>query len=129
MSAHPAATLGRPGLAVVLVGEDPASAVYVRNKQRQFQHDGRHEGLATLTALGPLENMRTFWDFDGRVTAPLHGFSDAADYYRRASSRYFLGEISTPTLVIQACDGPISSARSLVILPLSTVSTHTLSRV
>jgi predicted alpha/beta-fold hydrolase len=33
--------------------------------------------------------MRTFWDFDGRVTAPLHGFTDAEDYYRRASSRYF----------------------------------------
>ena len=29
------ATLGyRPGLAVVLVGDDPASAVYVRNKDR-----------------------------------------------------------------------------------------------
>ncbi|WP_390897917.1 hydrolase [Pseudomonas citri] len=86
---------------------------YVRNKQRKFQHDGRHEGLQTLTALGPLENMRTFWDFDGRVTAPLHGFSDAADYYRRASSRYFLGGISTPTLVIQAADDPFVFPHSL----------------
>ena len=79
---------------------------YVRNKQRQFKHDGRHEGLAVLSALGPLENMRTFWDFDGRVTAPLHGFSDASDYYRRASSRYFMDGIRTPTLVIQAADDP-----------------------
>nr|WP_251030628.1 MULTISPECIES: hydrolase [Pseudomonas] len=86
---------------------------YVRNKQRQFQHDGRHEGLATLAALGPLENMRTFWDFDGRVTAPLHGFSDAADYYRRASSRYFMSEISTPTLLIQAADDPFVFPHSL----------------
>ncbi|WP_055136822.1 hydrolase [Pseudomonas corrugata] len=79
---------------------------YVRNKQRRFKHDVRHEGLATLAALGPLENMRTFWDFDGRVTAPLHGFSDASDYYRRASSRYYMSEINTPTLVIQAADDP-----------------------
>jgi predicted alpha/beta-fold hydrolase len=86
---------------------------YVRNKQRRFQHDGRHEGLATLSALGPLENMRTFWDFDGRVTAPLHGFSDAADYYRRASSRYFMAGISTPTLVIQAADDPFVFPHSL----------------
>jgi predicted alpha/beta-fold hydrolase len=62
---------------------------YIKNKQRQFQHDGREDGLAALAALGSLENMRTFWDFDGRVTAPLHGFTDAEDYYRRASSRYF----------------------------------------
>ena len=66
---------------------------YIKNKQRQFQHDGREDSLAELAALGSLENMRTFWDFDGRVTAPLHGFTDAHDYYRRASSRYFLGEI------------------------------------
>jgi predicted alpha/beta-fold hydrolase len=57
--------------------------------------------------------MRTFWEFDGRVTAPLHGFADAEDYYRRASSRYFLGEIRTPTLIIQAADDPFVFTHSL----------------
>ena len=86
---------------------------YIKNKQRQFQHDGREDGLAALAALGSLENMRTFWDFDGRVTAPLNGFVDAEDYYRRASSRYFLGEIRTPTLMIQAADDPFVFPHSL----------------
>ena len=86
---------------------------YIKNKQRQFQHDGREDGLAALAALGSLENMRTFWDFDGRVTAPLNGFTDAEDYYRRASSRYFLGEIRTPTLLIQAADDPFVFSHSL----------------
>ena len=86
---------------------------YIKNKQRQFQQDERKEGLAALAALGSLENMRTFWDFDGRVTAPLHGFVDAQDYYRRASSRYFLGEIRTPTLIIQAADDPFVFPHSL----------------
>ncbi|VVN96448.1 hydrolase [Pseudomonas fluorescens] len=86
---------------------------YIKDKQRQFQHDGRHEGLATLAQLGSLENMRTFWDFDGRVTAPLNGFVDAEDYYRRASSRYFLGAIRTPTLIIQAADDPFVFPHSL----------------
>lgn len=86
---------------------------YIKNKQRQFQHDGREDSLAELAALGSLENMRTFWDFDGRVTAPLHGFTDAHDYYRRASSRYFLGEIRTPTLIIQAADDPFVFPHSL----------------
>ncbi|VVN85355.1 hydrolase [Pseudomonas fluorescens] len=86
---------------------------YIKNKQRQFHHDGRREGLATLAQLGSLDNMRTFWDFDGRVTAPLNGFVDAQDYYRRASSRYFLGAIRTPTLIIQAADDPFVFPHSL----------------
>jgi predicted alpha/beta-fold hydrolase len=86
---------------------------YIKDKQRRFQHEGLSEGLAELAALGSLENMRTFWDFDGRVTAPLNGFLDAQDYYRRASSRYFLGDIRTPTLLIQALDDPFVFAHSL----------------
>ncbi|EHR71065.1 5,10-methylene-tetrahydrofolate dehydrogenase/methenyl tetrahydrofolate cyclohydrolase [Burkholderiales bacterium JOSHI_001] len=43
----------RPGLAVVLVGEDPASAVYVRNKVKACQEHGLHSVFekyeATLT--------------------------------------------------------------------------------
>ena len=86
---------------------------YIRVKQRQFLQDGREDGLKTLEALGSLEKMRTFWDFDGRVTAPLHGFLSAEDYYRRASSRYYLGGIRTPTLIIQAADDPFVFAHSL----------------
>ena len=86
---------------------------YIRVKQRQFLLDGREDGLKTLEALGSLEKMRTFWDFDGRVTAPLHGFISAEDYYRRASSRYYLGDIRTPTLIIQAADDPFVFAHSL----------------
>ena len=32
----------RPGLAVILVGDDPASAVYVRNKVKACQAHGLH---------------------------------------------------------------------------------------
>ncbi|MDD0973612.1 hydrolase [Pseudomonas sp. TNT2022 ID681] len=86
---------------------------YVKDKQRHFQHRGHDEGLATLAQLGPLENLKNFWDFDGRVTAPLHGFRDADDYYRRSSSRYFLGENRTRTLIIQSSDDPFVFAHSL----------------
>ena len=83
-----------------------ALVAYVRDKQRSFAHHGRTEHLAALEQLGSLDGMRTFWDFDGRFTAPLHGYNDADDYYRRASSRYYLGEIRTPTLIIQSSDDP-----------------------
>ncbi|MEP2706073.1 MAG: bifunctional methylenetetrahydrofolate dehydrogenase/methenyltetrahydrofolate cyclohydrolase FolD [Roseibium sp.] len=44
------ATGKRPGLAVVLVGEDPASQVYVRNKDRAAAACGFHSVKHTLTA-------------------------------------------------------------------------------
>lgn len=86
---------------------------YVKTKQRLFAHQGMADRLAALERLGPLDGMRSFWDFDGRITAPLHGFSDAEDYYTRSSSRYFLDRIHTPTLIIQAADDPFVFRHSL----------------
>ncbi len=90
-----------------------AMIAYVRDKQRLFRERGLDQHLATLGALGTLDGMRTFWDFDGRITAPLHGFSDASDYYRRASSRYYLGGIAVPTLLIQTEDDPFVFRHSI----------------
>lgn len=83
-----------------------AMVAYVKDKQRLFRERDLQQHLATLSGLGTLDGMRTFWDFDGRITAPLHGYRDAQDYYRRASSRYFLPDIAIPTLLIQAADDP-----------------------
>jgi methylenetetrahydrofolate dehydrogenase (NADP+)/methenyltetrahydrofolate cyclohydrolase len=52
----------RPGLAVILVGEDPASAVYVRNKVKACQEHGLHSVFekyeATLTEAELLARIR-----------------------------------------------------------------------
>ena len=53
-----------------------------------------------------LSALRTFRDFDEHITAPLHGFAGADDYYRRSSSRQYLRGIQIPTLIIQSCDDP-----------------------
>jgi len=45
-------------------------------------------------------------DFDDAVTAPLHGFADALDYWTRASSRPWLAGIAVPTLILNACNDP-----------------------
>ncbi|WP_437879612.1 hydrolase [Pseudomonas sp. LRF_L74] len=79
---------------------------YVRDKRMRLAEQGQAEHVESLDRLGSLEGMRTFWDFDGRFTAPLHGYVDADDYYRRASSRYYLDRIATPTLIIQSRDDP-----------------------
>ena len=86
---------------------------YVKDNQRLFSHQGQADRLSILEKLGPLDGMRTFWEFDGRITAPLHGYADAQDYYKRASSRYFLGRIETPTLIIQAADDPFVFSHSV----------------
>jgi len=49
---------------------------------------------------------RTFREFDDAATAPLHGFADADDYYRRSSSGPFLPAVSIPLRLIHAADDP-----------------------
>tara|TARA_Y100000588_G_scaffold308631_1_gene333271 strand:- start:9 stop:398 length:390 start_codon:yes stop_codon:yes gene_type:complete len=52
--------------------------------------------------LATLENVRDFWEFDDYFTAPLNGFADAEDYYRKCSSRFFLRGVSIPSLILNA---------------------------
>ncbi len=53
-----------------------------------------------------VNQLKSFWDYDDRVTAPLHGFSGAQDYYDKCSSRQFLKNISVPTRIIHSLDDP-----------------------
>lgn len=52
-------------------------------------------------------------EFDDKFTAPLHGFRDAEDYYKKASSRQFLRHITVPTLILHAKDDPFMSEDSI----------------
>lgn len=49
---------------------------------------------------------RTIRDFDDALTAPLHGFASADEYYRLSSSGPFVSRVQTPTLVVHAMDDP-----------------------
>ena len=53
-----------------------------------------------------IKQLKSFWDYDDKVTAPLHGFDGAQDYYDRCSSRQFLKDIRVPTRMIHAADDP-----------------------
>lgn len=61
-------------------------------------------------SLSQIPQLQTFYDFDHKVTAPLHGFDGVDDYYRRASGMDFLQYIQKPTLVIHAADDPFMTA-------------------
>ena len=53
-----------------------------------------------------IKNIKTFWEFDGAYTAPIHGFKSAQDYYTKSSSKQYLKHIQTPTLIIHSVDDP-----------------------
>lgn len=53
-----------------------------------------------------LDGVKTLWDFDDVITAPVHGFDSAQDYYERSSSIRFLQGIRVPTLLLSAEDDP-----------------------
>lgn len=50
--------------------------------------------------------IQDFKGFDDRYTAPLHGFADAEDYWRRASCKPQLKNVQVPTLLVNALDDP-----------------------
>jgi methylenetetrahydrofolate dehydrogenase (NADP+)/methenyltetrahydrofolate cyclohydrolase len=75
VAAHAAAHDGRtPGLATVLVGDDPASAVYVRNKRKQAEEAGMrsiHEGLLETTPEDELLDLLAGLNSDDSVDGIL----------------------------------------------------------
>ncbi len=56
---------------------------------------------------------RNLYEFDNIVTAPLHGFRDTDDYWRRASAIHVLQDITVPALVMNAQNDPFLPARYL----------------
>ncbi|WJV53586.1 hydrolase [Prodigiosinella aquatilis] len=61
----------------------------------------------TLPILLPqLKKIRRLREFDDLITARIHGFLNAADYYQRCSAMPLLPQICKPLLIIQAKDDP-----------------------
>jgi hypothetical protein len=60
-----------------------------------------------------LRASATVYEFDDIVTGPLHGFTGADDYWRRASSKPWLPAIRVPTLVLNALNDPFLPQHAL----------------
>ncbi len=70
------------------------------------QHPGLFDRRALLAA-------RDLYTFDNIFTAPLHGFRDTEDYWRRASAKPLLRQIRVPALAVNALNDPFVPACSL----------------
>ncbi|MES2018611.1 MAG: alpha/beta fold hydrolase [Pseudomonadota bacterium] len=60
-----------------------------------------------------LLGARDLYAFDNVVTAPLHGYRDTDDYWDRASAKHVLGDITVPTLVLNARNDPFLPGQHL----------------
>ncbi|HEU4882647.1 MAG TPA: alpha/beta fold hydrolase [Longimicrobium sp.] len=60
-----------------------------------------------------MRRWSSFRDFDDVLTARLHGFADADDYYTRSSSGGYLHGIRVPTLLVHALDDPFVDERAI----------------
>jgi uncharacterized protein len=89
--------------------------LYTASFMRSFRQKTRAKARAhpDFVDLRAALRARTFAAYDRVVTAPLHGFADEVDYWRRASSAPYLPHVRRPTLLINALDDPFIPAASL----------------
>jgi uncharacterized protein len=86
---------------------------YVLAKQQHLIKLRAMDEAHKIKELGDLSSINSFWQYDDRVVAPLHGFANVHDYYRRCSARQFLKSINVPTLLVQALDDPFMTREVL----------------
>ncbi|WP_322047836.1 hydrolase [Paraburkholderia sp. J67] len=79
-------------------------------KIKALQKLDQFPGLFDAEAVLATRNM---YEFDDVVTAPLHGFQSAHDYWTRATVRPKLGEIAVPTLLLNARNDPFLPSDAL----------------
>jgi len=66
----------------------------------------KQQTMAMPVSEPELQQLSSIREFDDKITAPLHGFTDANDYYSRSSCRQYLPNIKHDCLIIHAKDDP-----------------------
>ncbi len=97
------------------IGQGFNRAVYTRMflrtmKPKALRKLAQHPGLFDRDKLLA---ARTLYEFDDVFTAPLHGFRNTDDYWRRGSAKPHLARIRIPALVLNARNDPFVPAHSL----------------
>lgn len=90
-------------------------ALYTANFMRTLRRKALDKALLYpgFVDVAGVRRARTFAEYDRLVTAPLHGFADEVDYWRRASCSPYLGRLARPTLLISARDDPLVPLETL----------------
>jgi len=97
-----------------LDGPDFMARVYRERFLRRLR--AKVAGKARAHASLPVDKARaarTFAEWDHDVTAPLHGFQSAEDYWTRSSAGPFLPSVKRPLLIVAAEDDPFVPPEAL----------------
>lgn len=101
------------------------AAVFLRRLKGKVRYlADRFPAAAARVDIQRALGSRDFIEFDEALTAPLHGFAGAQDYYRRTSAIRYLPGIARPVLCINAADDPfqppaaLEAARKQVAAPV-----------
>lgn len=89
----------------------PGNRLYMRYFLRTLREKVRakHREHPGFYPLKGLETITSFQEFDGRYTAPVHGFASARDYWKKSSCLPVLEGIRIPTLLVNARNDPFLS--------------------
>lgn len=77
---------------------------FLRRLKRKLR--AKHTILGDKFPLNGVNKIKDLRTFDDIFTGPLHGFKNANDYYSKSSSLFFLENIKTPTLIVNAINDP-----------------------
>ncbi len=86
----------------------PRNAIYMKNflkslKQKLKEKQRLYPNEINLKGFSKIKDFR---DFDDRYTAPMNGFKNAEDYWKKSSSKQHIDQIRLPTLIVSAKDDP-----------------------
>lgn len=64
------------------------------------------EDLQKFTNTSSIWKISNIAEYDEYITAPLHGYKNASEYYQACSSRSMVKDIQIPTLILSSKDDP-----------------------
>ncbi len=79
-------------------------------KRKSLLKGAQHPGALDTARVAA---ARTLFDFDDAVTAAVHGFPGAPDYYAQSSSGPFVARVRVPLLLLSAEDDPFIPPASI----------------
>lgn len=89
--------------------EQPGNWLY-RNrflKSLRVKVEAKAAQFPDLVDLSAFDRIRVWRDFDEYFSAPMNGFSSAAEFYHQASAENFMADIRVPVLLVNAWNDPI----------------------
>ena len=91
--------------------DKPHNFLYCKRflKSLKIKGKAKNEKIPGSVDVDQLMKVENMYQFDNVVTAPLHGFDSADDYYAKCSARNFIEGIEIPTLLVNALNDPFLS--------------------